>query len=126
MYDAHYHIRRRLGGKAADILSLVDVKKACSILAKFPKQEWAGAVLREMVLHLIAMLLSTTNHIGSELLSMHSYMIPSEASLRIHHYCMHTYFLCPAGHKMLNTDIALDGGRRGRSSLQDNARVKAG
>jgi len=39
----------RHGGSAADILSLVEPLLARSILAKFPEQEWAGAVLREMV-----------------------------------------------------------------------------
>jgi len=42
----------RYGGKAADILSSVDPSITCKILAKFPEKEWAGAVLREMVISL--------------------------------------------------------------------------
>ncbi len=44
--------RWRYGGKAADILSSVDPLITCKILAKFPEKEWAGAVLREMVISL--------------------------------------------------------------------------
>ena len=42
----------RLGETAAYILSHVDPLLACSILARFPEAEWAGAVLREMVMSL--------------------------------------------------------------------------
>jgi flagellar motility protein MotE (MotC chaperone) len=42
----------RYGGTAADILSHVDPLLACAILARFPEPEWAGAVLREMVIFL--------------------------------------------------------------------------
>jgi len=44
--------RWRYGGKAADILSSVDPLITGKILAKFPEKEWAGAVLREMVISL--------------------------------------------------------------------------
>ena len=39
----------RHDGRATDILSLVEPLLDRTILAKFPEQEWAGAVLREMV-----------------------------------------------------------------------------
>ena len=37
----------RYGGLAADIMNNVDPALACTILARFPDKEWAGAVLRE-------------------------------------------------------------------------------
>jgi hypothetical protein len=41
----------RYGGLAADIMNNVDPALACTILARFPDKEWAGAVLREMVIY---------------------------------------------------------------------------
>ena len=48
----NYRKTWRLGGTAADILSHVDPLLACAILARFPEPEWAGTVLREMVISL--------------------------------------------------------------------------